>query len=545
MESHAKKKLAIALSTSLLLTGLSMNASAQIVGFDSTPSTGSDVVIPNGQTPTADTPSFADSFKQDVGQLTNDLSSLGSTVKDVPIIKDLAQGYEGISQSVGEISGAYDQISNAISNPSQAIEGIGGAIGQGGVGDLGGMSGMMGGSSNPVSSMGGITGASGLAGTYTDTGSIVTGYCNTTMPIATSAGMVAGFNQLDKSIGSQISNATNILNSTIQDMIAKASQANTEQLESQKAQDKKLAETRMNYDEAQDKALDLAKKKAEIAEEMDINKLNNTNGCSISDTAQKKLLGDSAAKKLSGNMAQSSRNFNRSVKTDATGLRGVYKTLLENDKALDSVVAQTQILPRTLTPEQLKEELEANKLMANPNPAPDIDNEKVKNSINGKDYLVAKRILDKKVEAIQAVFNHKTSQAAPTTPAPEDDKKLMEFLSEEFDSGLKDKEQKPIMVSKIVENEKGEKMTSPEALLEAQVKYFTSNPEYWKSVVTKLSLSSKLEETLKMQSLQVDLLHKIYQQQLVSNSLKAFAMQEETSEQSKDLGSQIGSTQAY
>lgn len=373
---------------------------------------------------------------------------------------------------------------------------------------------------------------------FMDPGGMVTGYCGSP-PLASASGLTRGLSQLDASNTTQITNATNILANKILTMnsdLKKASVANSQRLKGMQSQQKQLTETKIKYDEAQKKALNIAKKKDAVAAEMDINKLNSTNGCAIADNKMKALIGEQTAQELKGKMDQGARDYNRSVKGGTAGYNDIYADMIKNDKSLDDIPPTTQITPTVLTPEQIKKEMHFNKIMGNPNPAPETKTKALKDTPKGTQYTIAKRILDRKSEAVQSVLNYKTAQNSPTVPAPTDDKALMVFLNK-YDSGLKDKNGQPIYTNNVIETKDGKQMTSPASLLGARVKYFTENPDYWHNVVTKLNSPDKLEENLKMQSLQIKLLYNIYNQTLVANRLKVLSMQNGIQGDNKKLSS--------
>lgn len=460
-------------------------------------------------------------------------SSVGTSSSDPVSFTDTVNSVK--NSSIGQaVSGAVSGIGNKVSGLGTSMPSMGSVTNTFSGGSLGSLgSSVTGGGSTmgAVSSiMGGGSTSSGIssvtsAASYTDVGSIVTGYCSTTMPIATSQGMTRGFSTLESAIGNQISNATAILSNTIQENIAKASQANTEALKGQSEQDKKVFESQLTYEEQQAKALQLVEAKKEIAKTLDIDKLNTTNSCFTAGDSHRFSILEKHKDYIANSATQIGRNLNNGLKSTSE-VGKVYDEVIvgvDGKNKLDDTLPASNMQPKAITEDQAAQEIKVNAVIANPSPSPEIpkDNKKMLESDMGKQYQAAKALVDKKAEVINYVLNEKTAMETATVEPPKDNRFIMEELSKDADSGMKDKDGNPIMVKQIVDGK-----TSESAFLNAQVKQYHANKE-WQSNLNTLEESTKLSEIAKILALNLDISHRVYKQLVIANQLQAYAMQKD------------------
>ncbi len=445
------------------------------------------------------------------------------------VVKVRAGG--GISQGINDFtsgSGMSDMANNAVSgitgspDVSSAISGITG----GGSSAYDTSSISSGISTNPASM---------------DTGSVVTGYCTTTMPIATQTSLVSSTNWLNTSFGTQISNATNILSNIITSEVQKASKLNTETLnKGQTVQSKEFeAETQFKTRVMKDK--DKIETDRKLAEDMDIGKLNKTNVCAQPGTVFRQGAGERISAKISSNMGQAQRHFNRAI-AGPLDVQKVHSPLYEDKRMFDEIEPITSEVPKVLTPGELSKVMYRNSLLSNPRPAPELRSADLEKTAAGQEYVAIKAIHEQKVEAVQGVFNADTSLDAPTISLEglSDEQNPLKIMKipDEVDTGRKDKDGNPIKIKSVVNNK-----TSSSVWFDASVAQYHLNMD-WQTQIAAASLSTKVEAVAKISALNVDINYKIYKQLRLTNKLLALMVQKDIGDESVALTNEASKIQS-
>lgn len=440
-----------------------------------------------------------------------------------------AVGYEGASSSadVVKIDGVEKAFGSVSDGLSKGVSSFTGSTDMGGMSGMAGdaMSGMTGGNSSVSSSV--STNPASM-----DTGSIVTGYCTTTMPIATQASLVSSTNWLNSAIGTQISNATNVLSNTITSEVQKASKLNTETLNKGQTIKEKQFEAEMQFKTRVMKDKDKIETDRKLSEDMDVGKLNKTNVCAQPGTVFRQGAGERISAKVAGGMGLAQRGFNRAMK-GPLDVSKIHKPLYDDKRMFDELAPVTSTAPKVLTEEELAKVMYRNSLLSNSRPAPELRSAELEKTADGKKYVAFKAIHEQKVEAIQNVFNADASLDAPTISLEglndaQNPLKIM-GVAEEVDTGKKDKNGNPIKIKSIVNNK-----TSSSVWFDASVAQYHLNTEWQKSIAT-ASSSTKLEEVAKISALNVDINYKIYKQLRLTNKLLALMVQKDVGEESVSL----------
>ena len=189
--------------------------------------------------------------------------------------------------------------------------------------------------------------------------------------------------------------------------------------------------------------------------------------------------------------------------------------------------------PVTLTEEQLADEIYANSLLLNPNPAPELINEELEKSALGKQYVALKAIHDKKVEMVSGVLHHSSARKAATIDLGSlpDEHNLVKKLGvpESFKSGYTDSKGEDIIAYNVVNGH-----ISPLLLESLQVKQYHENPE-WQRTLPELNPVKKTEEMVKINALNLHLTYQVLQELRVTNKLLAIQLQKNTTEDSAEL----------
>lgn len=445
----------------------------------------------------------------------NASNSKASSLLDNAETVDASSAYESVTQFAGD---AYDYVAKGVSN----LFGGGSTTGDvGGMVSGGGIGGALGGGGGSSMS-GGSLGSTGPGTT------VVGAYCGQMgPPIAGQQAMDMGFSNLNSSIGTQISNATNILASTIQTNIAKASVANSSELKAAREQEKKLTEQTTKIEDAQKKALAIVEVQDKVAAEMEMGKLRKTNACMNPGVVNRQKEAETSARRGAGGATQAHRNYSNYL-NESNDISDIYEGILENAKALEDSLPKGFVEPVGLTDEQFVKEIALNSLMVNPTPAVSL-NEDIANTVAGKEYSVSKAIIDKKSETLAYILNRNTARKKMDIDIPFGPVGNYIEMSVEENSGFKDKDGEYI----ILKNVDGDK-TSLSFILDAQVKQYHQGEE-WQASLPTLGLSSKVEELTKISALQLDISYKIYQELMIANELKVMDMQKDTIAQTNAL----------
>lgn len=437
---------------------------------------------------------------------------------DTDSVKDYTSGYGG-----GNASGATSKVTEIAGNQaSGAVDSLTG----GATGKIDSLTGGALSSVTPTPSLDVSSISSGVSSISSAApGSFVTGTCGGA-DFARQTSMATGFQATQNNIGTQISNATALLGTTIQTNAAKSSQANTQKLDEQKEQEKQIFEQQIKYDNQLAISQNLTESKKTISRDLDMDKLNTTNACATPSLSIMQRTGEKNAQQLAFSSSGKQRNFNRYV-TRSSDMANIYKGVTDNDKLLDDILPPTSSTPTAIDQDSYGKEIYANGLIANPNPTPSLPDNLKKDPI-GQKYNIAKTLQDKKIEAVQMVLNQKSARKLATIDV-KDDSPANIVDATPVNSGLTDSNGDPIKISKIINGK-----TSPDALLEAQVLQYHQN-QNWQMNLSEMFLSTKVEELTKISALSLDVLYKVYKELETSNILKAYEMQSQTAKDNDGL----------